>query len=871
MRIHSLAAVAVTCIWGVASHANEFVLVDDFDRPDTLYHGHHWETLNPGYWKIEDHALRRRLQNVGNRNPITSFPWHWSSGGKEVEPRVGDRTPDLPMGMIWRRDWTLEGNYTVRATFTVRDLSVEGRGEEGGYMGVCFGGECLYESRDFGRAQPGAGSWMALWHKDGRFGLYDHGSRGRPVRRDAHRPAPQFSAGDRAHIEVQVSGGDTGTATVTAVLRSADGEQAAVVRDVDRKLYTDGYFGLACYGSLDFEVNRVEVAPGGNQPVPLRLNELHVCYPLGDTLKLANDRWTCKFVALFRSEGRTAEIRIAQSPDPRGGWKRVAVAGSAPIVDNEWRRYTAVIEATMPVSPAEKTLHYTVWKDGVDVTPDPRPAEPERGYLGHRTYVGRLPQLKAPYRVCTLGGHALHGGGTTLPRSGTYQENWVHGQPTENAYRYFEDFNFQIINWDDDVWYLELLFPPPSTDDAYKIITLTIGNPTTRWQMMRHWNVINPGDHDYGMDDVKGPEQILVRKYDDLGQDSEYMRRNFDINHHLVQGLEERVADRNPKDWRRWKMPNGDFSLIVLESRLWRSSQDTNIWVKGGWGHKRALYDRRDPTRALLGEEQFAWLQEIIRTDTSPLILLTGINCMHPIFTGRLVDPETGQRFHQEDRVAADYAGWCAAGVDRLLDLLGSRPGIVSVYGDIHLACIVEDKEHRVIESSCGPIGRGGSRSLKTDWAPHMKDYDGREVQVHALYHARYGTPDLQPRQGPPHWNFLEKQFDPRGEEPTITMKIRNIVDAPSDRVRGGGDVHRTVSSTGRPPSCSLPRLKTLRNADVHFRTLDGRPVRGARSMANGVVPVKTLIDIAPGIKLLMTSTDGRKVDAQVVTTLAPE
>ena len=65
---------------------------------------------------------------------------------------------------------------------------------------------------------------------------------------------------------------------------------------------------------------------------------------------------------------------------------------------------------------------------------------------------------------------------------------------------------------------------------------------------MRHWNVINPGDHDYGMDDIKGPEQILVRQLDDLGQDTEYMRRNYAINHHLVEGKETEIEDQNPKD-----------------------------------------------------------------------------------------------------------------------------------------------------------------------------------------------------------------------------------------------------------------------------------------------------------------------------------
>ena len=867
MRFTMLLAVVCSCLASRAAADHAAVVIDDFDRPDARYHGGAWETLNPGYWSLRGKALRRRLTNVGNGNPITSFPWHWSNAGKQVEPRRGDRTPRLPAGMIWNRQWRLAGNYTVRARFTVRDLAPPGRGEKDGFLGVCFGGECLYESRNFRPNKPGAGSWMALWNKDGSFGVFDHGARLQPVRADTTKGGLRLEAGDPLQIEVQVGGDDPATATVTARISAGDLAESVTIQDVDRGLYCDGYFGLACHGSLDFEVGQVELLPGTNRARPEQLNALHVCYPLGDTLRQVDGRWTCKFVALFRSGGDTVAVRVADSPAPAGGWQSVPVAGSAAIVDDDWRRFTAVIPVTLPASPAAKTLYYTVWKDGRDVTADPREADPERGYLGRQTYVGRLPRLAAPYRVCTLGGHALNAGGTTLPRAGVFQENWIHGQPTENAYRFFEDYHFQIINWDDDVWYLELLFPPPSTDDAYKIITLSIANPTTRWQMMRHWNIINPGDHDYGMDDVKGPEQILVRKYDDLGQDSAYMRRNFDINQHLVQGLEQRTGAENPQDWRRWRMPNGDFTVLVLESRLWRSSQDTDIWVKGGWGHKRGLYDRRDPTRPLLGEQQFAWLQEVLRTDPSPLLCITGVNCMHPVFTGFLVDPDTGLRFFQQDRVAADYAGWCSAGTDRLLGLLGGRPGIVSVYGDIHLACIVENMQQRLIESSCGPIGRGGSRSLKEDWAPRMRDYDGREVQIHALYHAKYDTPDRHPRSGPPHWNFLEKEFDPRGEDPVVTINIRNIVDPPSAPVRGGGHIHRNASTTGRRPSCGLPAIKTLPLADVHFCQLDGRPIRGARSLASGLVPVPTLIDVPPGTKVLVTSTDGDKTDAQIVTT----
>jgi hypothetical protein len=70
----------------------------------------------------------------------------------------------------------------------------------------------------------------------------------------------------------------------------------------------------------------------------------------------------------------------------------------------------------------------------------------------------------------------------------------VRDQPTVEAYKHLEDYDFQVMVWEDDVWYMELLMYPPSTDDAYKIVGLSICGPTSRWQMMRHWNVINPGD-----------------------------------------------------------------------------------------------------------------------------------------------------------------------------------------------------------------------------------------------------------------------------------------------------------------------------------------------------------------------------------------
>jgi hypothetical protein len=856
-------ALGVACLAASAE-----VVVDDFARADSLYHGHGWESLNPGYWSLQDGALRRRLHNRGDKARATGFPYHYESHKQGAMPMAYDAS--LPFGMIWRRDWKLRGNYTIRVDATVRALAdvPEGAADwkqyQPGYglMGVCFGGETLFESWT-GGGKPGDASWMALWRDDQTFGVFDHASDAPNAAQEGLvRETPALAPGDRVMFEVEVSGDDPATATVIARLKGNGWSVFAQTSGVDRARFTDGYFGLVARGLLDFEVNRVALEPGTNQSIDAPVNDLHVCYPLGDTLRLVDGHWHCDFVALFRSDGERAVVRVADSPNPKNSWASVPVAGEAQIISNEFRLNTAVIDVTLPEEPSEAVQYYTVWKDGSDVTGDPR-----EGFLGKKEYVGRLPRLEAPYRMCGLGGHAINGGNPDLPRAERFQEYWVHDQPTPEAYRHLEDYDFQVMLWDDDVWYLELLIYPPSIDDAYKIITYTIAGPTSRWQMMRHWNVINPGDHDHGMDDVKGPEQYAIRQHADLGQDVEYMRRNFQIVSHLVQADEAPSGTDNPKRWRRWKMPDRDFSLLITDARLWRSSQDTHLWDDHGWGHKANVYDRRDPTRTLLGEEQFAWLQEMVRTDSSPLLCVTGINCLHPIWSGYKVDVETGLKFAQRDRVAADYAGWVTAGSERVIQLFGSRQGIVSVFGDIHLASIVENREQRFYECSFGPIGRSGSRKPKEDFGPEMEDYDGRGVRIHAAYRLDTATPDLQPNTGPKHWNFLELHFEPRGPDPAFGIQIRNVIDPTDETPRGGGSVRTTASKTGRATGSALPAITTLADADVFVTHVDGRPIRGTRSLDDGSLPRMGLVDVAPGTEVIVTATGGGDTESQLART----
>ncbi len=870
----------------VAAEAAAQPTTIQFVGKDSLVLPRRWESLNPGYWKIEAGALRRRLKNVGDRARRTGFPFHSMSKGQVM---ATEYDPSLPSGIIYRRDQKLSGRYTITAEFTYRgDRPSPGDGDDPqwamykdgyGLMGIAFGAKSIFESY-----QKIRHAVQAVWSDDASLRLITAGKRQQGNRRTG---APALAAGEKLSLRLEVKPQDNQMAEVTLTLAIED--QRATLKQRMPIKATEGYVGIVGRGLIDFEVNSITIDAPEAKTGQIETVDCFVCYPLGDTLTLSKDgRWQVRFVGLFASDGDSVQLRIADSPDPDGGWKKVPVAGSAKIVNNDFRRNTAVIDAQLPSNPADATLYYTVWKDGVDVTADLRigtgATGPGTGVVGDvpdsGRYVGRLPQLKAPYKLCGLSCHAITSG---LQQKGPdgYRilgggDDWqFRDQPTVDAYKHLEEYDFQVMVWEDDVWYMELVLYPPSTDDAYGIVTQSICGPTSRWQMMRHWNVINPGDHDYGMDDVKGPEQLAIRRVEGLGQDVTYMRRNFQIVHHLITGAEEVDPLANPKKWRAWKMPNRDFTFVVLDSRLWRSSQDTDMWDDSGWQAFKSLYDRTDPTRSLLGEQQFAWLAEWLATDSSRLICLTGINGMHTVWTGgggKFESQPHPKKFNQRDRVAADYAGWVKAGSDRVLELLGSRDGVVTVYGDVHNGCIMKNSQHRVIECSFGPIGRSGGRAVIPGFGATMKDVDGRDLEVHSLYHKTHADAKLSKHQpgDPFYWNFLEMEFDPRKKNPSIGLRVRNLVDAPSEKPRGGGSLETFASETGRLATCSLPPMKTLPDADVRFTYLDGRPIRATRSLGDGTVPIDGLVDVPSGDSVILVAFDGQESDSQVLQTGNP-
>lgn len=855
-----------------------------FPTTDSLVVPHQWESLNPGYWQIQNGALRRRLTNVGDRARRTGFPFHSANLAKEMET---DYDPSLPYGIIYRRDWKLAGRYIVEAEFTihVEDLTPK-EGDNPGWkmyddsyssFGIALGSKCVFESH---------GKMKNVVHVVHQNGLLEitaqYGRNRRGVASGVGLGT--LKPGTKVTMQIFVTPRADNRSTLDVHV-TANGITRKLAPHVPTPML-NGFAGVIGRGLRDFEVNQFKVTPFENKPLTVPKLDCFACYPLGETLKQVDGQWTCRFVALFASDGNEVELRISQEENPHRGWNAQPTAGRAKIVNHEWRRNTAVIDVVLPRNPAETAMYYTVWKDGVNVTTDTRigtdACGPGTGFVGDvpssGSYVGRLPQLTAPYKLCGLSCHAITSGLQTRTADGWKMlggnTDWqLRDQPTQEAYKHLEDYNFQVMVWEDDVWYMELVLYPPSTDDAYRVITNSICGPTSRWQMMRHWNVLNPGDHDYGMDDVKGPEQLAIRRVEGLGQDASYMRRNFQIVHHLVTGAEEVDPLANPKKWRAWKMPNRDFTFVILDSRLWRSSQDTDIWDDAGWGAFKNLYDRTDPTRSLLGEEQFAWLQNLIRTDSSPLICLTGINGMHTVwdgakYKGGAADHIKGP-FDQRDRVTADYAGWVKAGSDRVLELLGSRDGIVTVYGDVHNGCIMKNKQHNVYECSFGPIGRSGGRAVIPGFGPNMKDFDGRELEITSLYHKSYSDAELNGHAtGEPfYWNFLEMEFDPWKEDSQIQLRIRNLVDSPEAQPRGGGSIAAKISETGRPVQSKLPTIKTLPNSDVRFMSITGRPLRSTRSDADGNVLMPGFTDAVMESKVIMLSFDGATSESKVVTT----
>ena len=402
----------------LASQASEVT----FNGGDSLCHGPGWETLNPGFWQIKDGALRRRIKNYGDRARSTGFPFHYETHRRNDGVMPTEYDPSLPGGVIYRKDWKLSGSWTITARFTYHgevDVTREGDSEDWkmyqpGYslMGLAFGAKSLLESYNKARNVS-----MVGWSDDGKFGfLGKPGKAARGGRKARLVDVPDLKPGDV--VEISLTAEPKGDQTqLKATLVLSDGALLSVTQGVGRRA-AEGYVGVVGRGLADFSVNRLNVER-------VRISRC----------RLARSTATPVIRWAIRSRKSTANGKFALSvclrpmenrlrsgsptpPRPSGGWQQVKVAGRAPIVNHEWRRNTASILATLPVNPATKTLYYTVWKDGKDVTADSRlgtdATGPGTGLVGDvpasGDYVGRLPQLTAPYKICGLSCHAITSG-----------------------------------------------------------------------------------------------------------------------------------------------------------------------------------------------------------------------------------------------------------------------------------------------------------------------------------------------------------------------------------------------------------------------------------------------------------------------------
>ena len=109
-------------------------------------------------------------------------------------------------------------------------------------------------------------------------------------------------------------------------------------------------------------------------------------------------------------------------------------------------------------------------------------------------------------------------------------------------------------------------------------------------------------------------------------------------------------------------------------------------------------------------------------------------------------------------------------------------------------------------------------------------------------------------------------EFDTRDEDPAIGLRVRNLIDSPSDKPRGGSSLETVASSTGRIARSRLEAFRTLPNADVRFSTQEGRAIRATRSGNKGEVGSIGLADIDSGAIVIATAWDGSRVRSTVLT-----
>ena len=318
---HPISSQSVNSKQGVES---EFL----FDRSNSNYHGHQWQTLNPGFWKIENGALRRRLQNYGDRARRTGFPFHAETHNFAYKT---DYDPSLDCGVIYAPQWKLSGEYQLETEFTYHaDRPAVPKGDQSdwkmyqdgyGLMGVAIGSKSVFQS--YNRL----GQLISIGWNDKQqlviMGPAKNAKKSSQAGLSAANDsilkstdAMQLNPGDRCRLIVHVQPSEDNRCQIRVTF-SANSKTVSLTHSLPIQK-TEGFVGVLSRGLIDFDVTRFKVQPYQNEPLKIGHADCLVCYPLGDTLALKGGNWHVRFVGMFASDGKKIEIRVADSPAPRG-------------------------------------------------------------------------------------------------------------------------------------------------------------------------------------------------------------------------------------------------------------------------------------------------------------------------------------------------------------------------------------------------------------------------------------------------------------------------------------------------------------------------------------------------------------------------
>ena len=298
-----------------------------FDRANSNYHGQQWQTLNPGFWKIENGALRRRLQNYGDRARRTGFPFHAETHNFAYET---DYDPTLDCGVIYAPQWKLSGEYQLEADFTYHaDRPAVPKGDQSdwkmhqdgyGLMGITIGSQSVFQS--YNRL----GQLIRIcWNDKQQLVIMGPA---KTVKKSSQAglsasddsvlkstDSMQLKPGDRCRLIVHVQPSEESRCRVRVTF-SANSKTVSLTHNLPA-LKTEGFVGVLSRGLIDFDVTRFKVQPYQNKPLKIGHADCLVCYPLGDTLALKEGNWHVRFVGMFASDGRKIEIRVSDSPAPQ--------------------------------------------------------------------------------------------------------------------------------------------------------------------------------------------------------------------------------------------------------------------------------------------------------------------------------------------------------------------------------------------------------------------------------------------------------------------------------------------------------------------------------------------------------------------------